>query len=97
MASAEEFRKHIDHIRKVLADAQRDVANGKITKEFINTYIRKIFVTPEGENTARLDIEIFTGERGQAFLQKLRRGENPDGSAGHTFKKMIESYEQNMK
>ena len=73
------------------------MTQGTISKEFINTYIRKIFVTPEGEHTARLDIEIFTGERGQALLQKLRRGENPDGSAGHTFKKMIESYEQGMK
>ncbi len=117
MASAEEFRKHIDHIRKVLADAQRDVANGKITKEFINTYIDRILVTPEGDDTARLDIKIFTGERTEKYLKKLARHSGhitqdlaanqetpapardsaPSVPAGHTFKKMIESYEQGMK
>ena len=117
MASAEEFRKHIDHIRKVLADAQRDVANGKITKEFINTYIDRILVTPEGDDTARLDIKIFTGERTEKYLKKLARhsghitpdlaadqetpvaarDSKPPVPAGHTFKKMIESYEQGMK
>ena len=97
MASAEEFRKHIEHIRKVLAEAQQDVTKGTISKEFIDTYIKRIFVTPEGEDTARLDIQIFTGERCEAFLQKLRRDEHSCSRMGHTFKKMIESYEQSMK
>lgn len=73
MASAEEFRKHIEHIRTVLADAQRDVAQGTVTKEFIDTYIDKILVTPEDDATARLEIRIFTGERTERYLQKLAR------------------------
>ena len=97
MASAEEFRKHIEHIRKVLAEAQQDVTKGTISKEFIDTYIKRIFVTPEGEDTARLDIQIFTGERCEAFLQTLRRDAHSCSRMGHTFKKMIESYERNMK
>ena len=109
--------KDAESIRKVLADAQRDVANGKITKEFINTYIDRILVTPEGDDTARLDIKIFTGERTEKYLKKLARhsghitpdlaadqetpvaarDSKPPVPAGHTFKKMIESYEQGMK
>ena len=73
MASAEEFRKHIEHIRAVLADAQRDVTKGTVTKEFIDTYIDRILVTPEDDTTARLDIKIFTGERTEKYLKKLAR------------------------
>ena len=73
MASAEEFRKHIEHIRKVLAEAQQDVANGIISKDFVNTYIDRILITPESEDTARLDIKIFTGERTEKYLKKLAR------------------------
>ena len=54
-------------------------------------YIDKIFATPEEDGSMRLQIKIFTGETTDKYLQKLR------GRAGHTFKKMIESYENGMK
>ena len=95
--SSEEFRCHMEQIRNVLRDAERDCRDGEITKEFIDTFIDKIFVTPEGNGSARLDIKIFTGESCEKYLQKLKRRANPEGSAGHTFKKMIESYENSMK
>ena len=114
--SKEEFRQHIDTIRRVLQDARRDAAQGIVTKEFVDRYIDKIFVTPEEDGSLRLDIRILTGESTQKFLQKLARhagqittpdprpDKNPailaalgyEGSAGHTFKKMIEAYEQGM-
>lgn len=85
-----EFKKQIELIRKTLEHAQRDAATGIITKEFIDQYIDKIFVTPE-EGAMRLDIRIFTGETVQKTLQNLRV------RTGHTTKKMIESYEKGMK
>lgn len=88
--SKEEFRKHIDTIRRVLHDAKRDAAQGIINKEFVDKYIDKIFVTPEGDGTMRLQIKIFTGETTDKYLTSLR------GRAGHTFKKMIQAYENNM-
>lgn len=88
--SKEEFRKHIDTIRRVLHDAKRDAAQGIINKEFVDKYIDKIFVTPEADGTMRLQIKIFTGETTDKYLSKLR------GRTGHTFKKMIESYEKNL-
>ena len=112
----EEFRRKIDEIRKVLANAQRDAANGVITKEFVDKYIDKIFITPTDENTLLLQIKIFTGETTEKYLRKFEhrvgiitgelteqrenqvaaRGSEPCVPAGHTFKKMIESYEKSL-
>ena len=104
--SSEEFQRHIETIRSTLRAAARDAADGIITKEFVDQYIDKIFVTPEEENTMRMEIKIFTGESTERFLQKLKRGQGVkilenqggsegdlEGSTGHTFKKMIQSYE----
>lgn len=88
--SKEEFRKHIDTIRRVLHDAKRDAAQGIINKDFVDKYIDKIFVTPEADGTMRLQIKIFTGETTEKYLSNLR------GRTGHTFKKMIESYEKSL-
>lgn len=89
--SKEEFRKHIDTIRRVLHDAKRDAAQGIINKDFIDKYIDKILVTPQDDGTMRLQIKIFTGETTDKYLSKLR------GRTGHTLKKMIESYENGLK
>ena len=88
--SKEEFRQHMDNIRSTLEAARRDAATGMITNEFVENYIDKILVTPEGNNTLRLDIKIFTGESTRRYLEKLV------GRTGHTFKKMIEAYEQGL-
>ena len=79
--SAEEFRKKIDTIRSVLEEAERDTAGGVIGRDFVEKYIDKIFVTPLGENRARLDIKIFTGDSTERFLNRLRsraNRENPE-------------------
>ncbi len=111
--SAGNMKQQLDTIRTVLRKAQKDPADGVITKEFVARYIDKIFVTPEGDGSLRLDIKIFTGECCEKHLQNLRRQSaaqtaapqavaafSPDGipanSTGHTFKRMIESYEKNL-
>ena len=77
LQSSEAFRKKIDGIRRVLAEAQRDAASGVIGKEFVEKYIDKIFVTPQAENEMRLEIRIFTGESTGKLLKKVRsRGGN---------------------
>ena len=88
--SKSEFRKHIDTIRRILREAERDAANGIINKEFVDRYIDKIFVTPEDSGTLRLQIKLYTGETTDKYLTTLR------GRTGHTFKKMIEAYEQGL-
>ena len=88
--SKSEFKKHIDTIRRVLHEAKLDAAQGIINKEFVDKYIDKIFVTPE-EGRMRLQIKIFTGETTDKYLTALK------SRVGHTFKKMIEKYENDIK
>ena len=107
------LKQQLDTIRTVLRNAQKDAANGVISKEFVTRYIDKIFATPEEDGSLRLDIKIFTGESCEKHLQSLRRQASvqavvpqsvaafsPTGEAeastGHTFKKMIEAYEQGL-
>ena len=94
--SSEEFRANMEHLRKVLRDAEKQCQTEAITKDFIDTFIDRIYVTPEDDNTLRLDIKIFTGDTCEKYLGKLKRRANPAGSTGHTFKKMIEAYESGM-
>jgi DNA invertase Pin-like site-specific DNA recombinase len=113
-ASSEEFRLHMEKVRSTLKAAEQDCAQGTLTKDFIDTFIDKIFVTPEPDGTMRLDIRIFTGDSTAKYLEKLKRRtgcttstyeENPVAATGtegavptgHTFKKMIEAYENGMK
>ncbi len=70
-SEGDEFKRKIDEMRKVLARAQDEAAQGIVTKEFIDKHISKIFVTPEDENTMILQIKIFTGETTEKYLRKL--------------------------
>ena len=90
----EEYRKHIGEVRSRLEAAVRDAKDGMITNEFVSEYIDKIFVTIEDNDTAKLEIKIFTGKSTQKWLEKLRARHG--GRTGHTFKKMIESYENSL-
>jgi len=69
--SKDDFKKHIDEIRCVLTAAQKDAANKIISKEFVNKYIDKIFVTPEGDRL-KLEIKIFTGKMCEKYLSNIR-------------------------
>ena len=84
------FKKQIDTVRRILQEAQRDAAEGVINKEFVDKYIDKIFATPEDANTLHLQIKLYTGEVVDKYLTGLRV------RTGHTFKKMIEAYEQGL-
>lgn len=89
--SKNELKQHIETIRRVLEHASQDAAQGVINKEFVDKYIDKIFVTPQDDGTLHLQIKIFTGEVTDKFLESLR------SRTGHTFKKMIEAYENGLK
>lgn len=86
----EEYRKHIGEVRARLDAAVKDASQGMITNEFVAEYIDKIFVTVDENDTAKLEIKIFTGKSSEKWLERLR------SRTGHTFKKMIESYENSL-
>ena len=88
--SKEEFRKQIETMKAVMRKMELAAATGAITKEFVDEFIDKIFVTPENDHTLRLDIKIFTGEATMRYFEKLEL------RSGKMFKKMIEAYEQGL-
>lgn len=73
LESSEDFKKHISAVRAAISAAQNDARKGTISKEFVDTYIDKIFVTPLDDGSMRLSIKIFTGESTEKFLGKLKR------------------------
>ena len=89
--SADEFKFHLEQIKKTLKNAQRDAKAGIITPEFVEQYIDKIYAEPQEDGTICLKIKIFTGDTTECYLQNLR------GRTGHMFKKMIKAYEDGMK
>lgn len=70
--SSEEFRVHMEKVRAVLRAAEHDIEKGEISKEFISTFVDKIFVTPLGDKTLELRIKIFAGETTERYLKKLK-------------------------
>ena len=91
LESSADYKKHIEDIRRTLKAAQDSAAQGLIGREFVEQYIDRIYATPEEDGTLRLDVKIFTGESTARSLEKLKR------RTGHTFKKMIEAYENGLK
>ena len=62
----------------------------------MDTFIDKIYVTPEENGAMRLDIRIFTGDSCEKYLEKLKKGSNPESRTGNIIKKMIEKYESEL-
>ena len=91
----DEYRKHIGEVKARLDAAVRDANTGMITNEFVAQYIDKIIVTSDGNDTAKLEIKIFTGKNTEKWLKKL--SERHRGRMGVMSKKMIESYENSIK
>lgn len=91
----EEYRKHIGEVKARLDAAIRDASTGMITNEFVAQYIDKIIVTSDGNDTAKLEIKIFTGKNTEKWLKKF--SERHRGRTGVISKKMIESYENSIK
>ena len=87
-AEGDAFKQKIDEIRRVLTNAQRDAAQGIITKEFIDKYISKIFVTPKDDTTMLLQVKIFTGETTEKYLRKL------ESRTGHITRDLTEQAEK---
>ena len=78
-------------MRITLKRASEDANSGVINHSFVEKYIDKIYVTPIDETQMKMKIKLFTNETTTKYLENLRV------RTGHTFKKMIESYENSMK
>ena len=95
IASTANYVQKIEEIKTILANAENEASSKMIDHHFVNTYIDKIYVNPIGDGAAEISIKIFTGETYGNIFEK--NSQNLVSRTGHTFKKMIESYEKNMK
>ena len=89
--SKQEFKKHIDTLRKTLAEAHKDAKNGVISRSFVEKYIDTIHATPVPGGVS-LDIKLFTGKSTEKFLADIKKrwGKNhrdDDDSQGGASKK----------
>ncbi len=91
MQTRNDFKKRIEEMRRTLKRASEDANSGVINHSFVEKYIDKIYVTPIDETHMEMKIKLFTNETTTKYLENLRV------RTGHTFKKMIESYENSMK
>ncbi|MBR4960198.1 MAG: zinc ribbon domain-containing protein, partial [Clostridia bacterium] len=100
--SSADFYAHMEKIHHTLKEASMYCHGSAITKEFVDSFIDKIYVTPQGSGVVQLDIKIFTGDSCEKYLEKLKNHAKSEivteteVRTGHTFKKMIESYENNL-
>lgn len=89
------FKEKIEEIKTVLQKAEIDASKEMIDSAFVNKYIDKIYVTPVDDGVIDISVKLFTGDTFAKVFEKS--GHRLAGRTGHTFKKMIESYENSMK
>ncbi len=89
------FQEKIEEIKTILQKAEDDASHEMIDSAFVNKYIDKIYVTPVDDGIIKISVKLFTGDTFGKVFEKI--GTHLAGRTGHTFKKMIESYENSMK
>jgi len=82
MFTKEEYKRHIAEEKTRLDAAVKDASSGLVTPEFVSQYIDKITVTDD--DTANLNIKIFTGKNTEKWLKKL--AEYHHSHTDHTLK-----------
>ncbi len=107
--SKTEYKQKIEEIRNILLKAEKEASQNMIDTAFVNKYIDKIYVTPVENGVVEIAVKIFSGDTIEKQLTSMRKrhksvenealnnGIIDDGRTGHTFKKMIEAYENGMK
>ncbi len=80
----EEFQAHLHLLRDTMHRAVKDAEKGIITRDFVEKYIDRIFVTPE-EDRLKIEVRIFSGEKTTRYLERLER------RSGHIFLVMMDS------
>jgi hypothetical protein len=89
------FKEKIEEIKTILKNAESEASQKMIDSAFVNKYIDKIYVTPVDDGVIEISVKLFTGDTYAKTFKKL--GSHLTSRTGHTFKKMIESYENSMK
>ena len=87
---SDQMAQQCEKLKKALSFKLKDLVDGLVNRDFVDSFIQRIDVTPGGDGTLQLDIQILTSQVIHRELQKI------EGRTGQTFKKMIESYEKSL-
>ena len=105
----DELNAHISEIKAVIREAYAKSKDGIISKRFIENYVDRILIKPVSDGKIELEIRLLTGSSTKAYFDRISRKftvcsyfgsgaqQNQDSRTGVMSKKMIESYEKNMK
>ncbi len=74
-----------------LLEAERAAVQEAITKDFVDAFIDKIFVTPEKDGSMLLNIRISAGDHTQKCLERMKSRTNIADSTGHMFNIMVDA------
>ena len=87
---SDQMAQQCEKLKKALSFKLNELEDGLVNRDFVDSFIQRIDVTPGSDGTLQLDIQILTSQVIHRELQKI------EGRTGQTFKKMIESYEKNL-
>lgn len=73
LKNKDKFQETIHKIKEVLKKASEDCADGIITKQFVETFIDTIYVTPVDANTMKLNVKLITGESIEKQIGKRKK------------------------
>ncbi len=74
-----------------LLEAERAAVQEAITKDFVDAFIDKIFVTPEKDGSMLLNIRISAGDHTQKCLERMKSRTNIADTTGHMFNIMVDA------
>ena len=98
-ASAAMLEEYERMYRSMTSDSniEKKIESAQATIELTLKKKNKLLELVALDSITPADFKIFTGESCEKYLQKLKRRANFEDCTGHTFKKMIEAYENGMK
>lgn len=90
ITTTDEYKAHVKLIRETLIQAAEDAKKNIISKEFVDRYIDKIYVTPDTDDNGKsaksikLNIVIFTGKSTEILFERAGRAHNHMGNISLT-------------
>ena len=87
--------KDMQNLKKMIKLSAESISNEIITRDFVEKYIDRIVANPIDDTHMNLDIYLKLGYSCETQIVKNNNGFTVP--TGHTFKKMIESYERSAK
>jgi hypothetical protein len=91
----EECKQRMKTLRETLEKAVLCAQNELIDQDFVSAFIDSIQVSIVNTDTAKLEIKLSSNQSLNEWITRQKK--NAQFRTGHTFKKMVEKYENDIK